>query len=457
MKKDHIVLPKYRWWIVILTCVLILAVGSCVIVGIWLSDKDASTKPDDTSHSTTSTSMTTSTGTSTTVQTTTLTTTPSSTSTTVTTTTTTTTRPAVDDTGRPEKVIKIYDARDDFKSPTYEQKTFRDNLTGTTMPYCLFLPEDYTASKKYPVILFLHGAGERGSDNRSQVRGMTRMHPTNGDLVNNAIIICPQCPANGWWDVDRYSYGDQKGSLGVAVRLLQNIQTAYSCDSDRIYAMGLSMGGYGTWSLLTRYSDVFAAGVPMCGWGDTSQGAVLANIPIWIYHGTSDPTVSFSQSQAMYNAIINAGGKKVLFTKLAGYAHNCWDYAMSDREMFCWLFAQNKSKNPDGSYEHIPYFKVVDAKGNIVISDKDTCKAEFDQNDIEYRSLKLTLTDEGVAKLKSAYAKNNGERFTFYVGNQKIFEYTATKEPIDNILYLNEVFKMSTCFRLYTNLNAIYS
>lgn len=128
------------------------------------------------------------------------------------------------------------------------------------------------------------------------------------------------------------------------MNLLNEIQRNYSCDKNRIYVMGLSMGGYATWTLLENYPDVFAAGVPICGWGNVYNAHLLVDIPIRIYHGRNDTTVSFSQSQAMYDAIIECGGKKVIFTKLSGYGHNVWEYAAYDDEMHEWLFSQSLKK-----------------------------------------------------------------------------------------------------------------
>ena len=136
---------------------------------------------------------------------------------------------------------------------------------------------------------------------------------------------------------------------------------------------GLSMGGYGTWSVLERYGNVFAAGVPICGWGDSSRGVQLAKVPIWIYHGDPDDTVSYYASPEMYNAIIMAGGNMVHFTTLNGVGHNAWDYAPADRALFCWMLAQNrdKSKNSDGGYEYISVPEVVSSQNETVFTDMD--------------------------------------------------------------------------------------
>lgn len=144
------------------------------------------------------------------------------------------------------------------------------------------MPENYTSTKKYPVILFLHGAGEIGSDNEKHIENIKNILEYNYDLVSQAFVLCPQ--SSEWWDLDREYTGDQNGTLGSALHLLQAIQKSYSCDNNRIYVTGLSMGGYATWDLLEEYGDIFAAGIPVCGGGNSKKAYKLKDIPIRIYH-----------------------------------------------------------------------------------------------------------------------------------------------------------------------------
>lgn len=339
--------------------------------------------------------------------------------------------------------------------PEFKKLRFSDTESGKSLPYSLFLPEDYSASKKYPVIFFLHGAGERGSDYTTSTKVLEPLFETNGDIVRNAIIVAPQCPLDGWWNFD--DGGTGKGWLSAAMRLLYDVESRYSCDSNRIYVMGLSMGGYGTWSVLQRYGEHFAAGVPICGWGDTSYGSLLAKIPIWIYHGEKDDTVAISQSEAMYNAIKNAGGNKVKFTRLPTVRHSSWINAFSDRELVSWMFAQNKSTNTSVAYSITPYVKVTDSNGKTVISELDASKVTYEYSDTFVIQFNFELTSSGAEKLKNAYSQSGGKEFTVYYGNQKMFSFTATNAPTDNLFIIDDIFRSSTYFRYYDRINKLIS
>lgn len=340
---------------------------------------------------------------------------------------------------RPEKVTEVFYFGGDFSSPAFRYEFFHDSRNGNMLPYRIYIPNDYDSSNEYPVILFLHGAGEIGSDNE-HIGTAKKMFKNNGDLVSQAIIVCPQ--SNGWWNLDREQVGDQKGTLGSVLHLLNEIKSTYSCDNGRIYVTGLSMGGYATWSLLQEYGDIFAAGIPICGGGNEYNVEKLVNIPIRIYHSKDDPTVSFFGSERMYNAIVNAGGTMVNFIRLDGLGHNSWDYAYSDREAFCWLFAQNKDTNPTGAYEKIPYFKVVDSKNNVIISDKDVTMAYsrviFGEENAA--TVDLILNENGINRLKSAYAKGKSKEFTVYWYNKELYTFTVNGAPIDNKFSIVGVF-----------------
>lgn len=343
-------------------------------------------------------------------------------------------------TERPEKVLEVFPFECDFAIPVFQRKIFIDSENGNVLPYRLFVPADYDASNQYPVILFLHGAGEIGTDNQKQLENMQKMFENNGDLVSQAIVVCPQ--SNAWWNLDRQFKGDQKGTLGSVLHLLEEIKSNYSCDNNRIYVTGLSMGGYATWSLLQEYGDIFAAGMPVCGGGDYTKGYVLKEIPIRIYHSKDDPTVPFYNSKSMYDAIINAGGNKVNFIALDGLGHNSWDYAYSDREAFCWLFAQNKSQNPTGKYEYIPCFRIIDEKGETIISDEDIVYVYHGSfsNAKEFTPVYLSVNATGREKLKKAYTSNASKVFTVYWSAEKLYTFTADGPPIDNKFSIIDVF-----------------
>ena len=222
---------------------------------------------------------------------------------------------------------------------------------GTELLYRLYVPSDYDSEKTYPVLVFLHGAGERGSDNAAQLSNMiTTMIRHDGSPLTDAIVICPQCPeSNQWvdtpWANGSYSIDTVKRSneLTAVVELLGVIGGSYSTDADRYYAMGLSMGGFGTWDLIMRSTDIFAAAVPICGGADPEMAEELCNFPIYTVHGTADSIVPISGTREMVEALKDKNSTKLIYEELEGYEHNVWDYVAGKKEILDWLFAQRLS------------------------------------------------------------------------------------------------------------------
>lgn len=322
------------------------------------------------------------------------------------------------------EVTKIYEFNNEFKASDYKQGIFRDTKSSITLPYCVIEPRNYSANKKYPVILYLHGAGETGTDNVSQVLTMQDAFLVNGDLLSETIIICPQ--TTSWWSTG----ASGTGPVAAAVRLIESLSETYNMDKNRIYVMGISMGGYGTWDALSNYPDFFAAGIPICGGGSQSYADVLKDIPIWIYHGTADSTVPFSASESMYNAITALGGNKIHFTRLEGVNHNCWTTALADRELFSWLFSQNKETNPSGNYKNATVFKFLDQNGNTILDDSYAEEPFFHYYN-EYVLARFHLTDKGLGILKNAYKE--GKELTLIHGNQKLFSFKGTDIEPSNL------------------------
>ena len=218
------------------------------------------------------------------------------------------------------------------------------------MPYRIYYPANYSEEYAYPVILFLHGAGERGTDNEAPlVHVLQGLFDDTRSPVYQSIVIVPQCPEgeqwvntpweNGSYDSDAVGESD---ALKEALAILEMVCTQDSVNRDRIYAMGLSMGGYGTWNPLMNHSDIFAAGVPICGAADPSKADVLKDMPIFAFHGDADGVVPVSGTDDMYNAIIAAGGENITYKRVAGRGPNVWTDAASCSEMHYWLFDQSK-------------------------------------------------------------------------------------------------------------------
>ncbi len=243
-----------------------------------------------------------------------------------------------------------YSRQFSFESVTVEGFT-------QTLNYRLYVPEDYDETKAYPVVMFLHGYGER--DNGTNVNtgqlniGMMTQFFGKGYYRDfPCIILAPQCPRDSQWAVQGYtgSYTiDTSGKTGntytQAIQLcklaIDKTAETYNVDKDRLYVTGLSMGGYGTWNIVTHYPDYFAAAVPICGGGDPTKADRLVNTPIWCFHGDKDPTVPVSGTRDMYEAITQAGGTKIDYTEWPGLGH-VWYPAYCREDMWAWMFSQSK-------------------------------------------------------------------------------------------------------------------
>ena len=346
---------------------------------------------------------------------------------------------------RSEKIIKTYNYINEFATPQYQHLYFNDTFTSKRLPYWLSLPENYDPNEKYPVLLFLHGLGEVGNDDGVPCTHF-RLHayPDNGDIMRRAIIVIPQSPE--WWSLDE-NYNDSKGWLSVAMRLLIDIEKTYSSDPNRIYVTGLSMGGFATWDLLARYGSHFAAAVPLCGGTGEAFANTYKNIPIWIFHGTADGTVSVTTSDRVYNAIIAAGGTKVKYSRLEGVQHNVWEKAYRNREMWSWMFSQNKATNPDASYEMFDFVTVCNSKGRVLFNQKEILGSTNRTAD-GVTTIGIRFTDNGMKKLTAAYNANNNEEFTLYIGQNKLVTFKYTAAPTDNTVYLSGFYDYDTSLEI---------
>jgi predicted peptidase len=220
---------------------------------------------------------------------------------------------------------------------------------GSKLPYRLYVPENYDPQQEYPLLVVLHGAGERGNDNESQLRNMLlAMFNLKNSPVRNAIILAPQCPAGQQWVDTPWAKGNyditkvkESNELAGVVEIVDNLWYEYSIDGDRIYAMGLSMGGFGTWDLLMRHKDVFAAGVPICGGGDPSMADALSDVPIYTFHGSIDTTVPVAGTREMAQALQDVGSTVFTYEELDGMAHGIWETVAARADVIKWLFSQS--------------------------------------------------------------------------------------------------------------------
>ncbi len=221
---------------------------------------------------------------------------------------------------------------------------------GYSMPYRLYIPDNYDCGEQYPLVFFLHGAGERGNDNEKQLAIGIRHMFWEGSPAYNSIIVAPQCDCDRRWvDID-WDYGvfnrkqvKETRELQTAMAILKEVMEFCNVDRDRVYVTGISMGGYGTFDALARHGSWFAAGVPVCGGCDPETDAKAnRRIPLWMFHGSADTTVPPVGSRLMYAKIRSMGGDKVRYTEYSGMNHGIWDNAYSDREMVLWMFEQSR-------------------------------------------------------------------------------------------------------------------
>jgi predicted peptidase len=223
------------------------------------------------------------------------------------------------------------------------------NEKGDTLLY-RFLESDYNLSRKYPLVIFLHGSGERGNDNNAQLKWGVMDFATDENMkLYNPYVIAPQCPPELEWA--NYSGDEEKATLSLEpkpskpmallIGLIQEIIKNFPVDTNRIYITGLSMGGIGTFDAITRYPDLFAAAVPVCGGGDTEKASSIKHIPIWIFHGAEDPAITPNLSLSMVEALTKAGSHPG-YTQYPEVGHFAWIAAYSDPMMMAWLFRQHR-------------------------------------------------------------------------------------------------------------------
>lgn len=212
-----------------------------------------------------------------------------------------------------------------------------NQFTGTytrkvTLDYLLYLPSDYVADccTYRPVIVFLHGAGERGHDlELLKQTGLPKQLAAGREFP--FIIIAPQCPPGQWWRPDE------------VIALLDHVLNWVNGDPDRIYLTGLSMGGTGTWLTAAEYPDRFAAIAPICGRSLPIRAPAVKNLPIWVFHGDADTVVPLDHSQQHVERLRAAGAEQVRFTIIPGGPHNVWDDVYAGEDLYAWFLQHRRS------------------------------------------------------------------------------------------------------------------
>ena len=240
-----------------------------------------------------------------------------------------------------EDVTKLYEERElRYTGGEYQDHAFK---------YRLMKPPASEPGKKYPLVLFLHGAGERGTDNLVSLKYLpTWIAEPEGRRQFPCFVLVPQCPPEKMWIDKHWALKEHAMSpeptdeMKAVVAMLRQVMDQEAVDKNRVYLTGLSMGGYGAWELAARHPDLFAAVVPICGGGDERQVSKLVGLPIWAWHGTLDQAVPVERSRRMIEAIRAAGGNP-FYTELEHVNHNSWSPAYHSPDLLAWMFRQTRA------------------------------------------------------------------------------------------------------------------
>lgn len=235
------------------------------------------------------------------------------------------------------------------RAQDYQARTYEDSA-GKKLNYRLLTPAEYDAAanadRRYPLVLFLHGAGERGDDNKAQlVHGCKEFLKKENRQKYPCFVMAPQCPKDEKWaDVDWTKSAhtlpkEPAESMRLTLEALGKLQKEFRIDKSRLYLTGLSMGGYGTWDLLARKPKMFAAAIPICGGADENTASRISHISIWVFHGDKDYAVKVERSRRMVDALRQAGGSPI-YTEYAGVGHDSWTRTYANGLVLDWLFAQ---------------------------------------------------------------------------------------------------------------------
>ncbi|HOE60057.1 MAG TPA: prolyl oligopeptidase family serine peptidase [Kiritimatiellia bacterium] len=230
---------------------------------------------------------------------------------------------------------------------------FTNAPTGETFAYRLSAPQFPRPGVRYPLILFLHGSGECGTDNRRHLKvGLPALLSTLLRQPEPVMILAPQCQTGNWW-VKRLARGEDYAmppqpapSMEVVLAMVDHLVDACQADPDRVYITGLSLGGFGTWDAIQRRPERFAAAIPVCGGGDIRRVRELRRMPIWVFHGTADQNVDVACSRRMVQALKQVGNRAVRYTEFEGAGHAVWDRAYGNDEVIQWLMRQTRAPVP---------------------------------------------------------------------------------------------------------------
>ena len=223
------------------------------------------------------------------------------------------------------------------------------NAQGATIPYRFAAPKAVEAGKKYPLVILFHGAGERGANNVSQlVHGATDLLNYMREKKIEGYFIAGQCPSGKQWvdtpwtQLSHTMPEKPSESMALMIELIEKTMKELPVDRDQMLVTGISMGGYGTWDIVQRHPDWFAAAMPCCGGGDATLAWKIRDVPIWAFHGDKDTVVPFKRSRDMVAALWAVNGK-IRYREYPGVGHGCWGPTYADWDnVLSWFFAQRK-------------------------------------------------------------------------------------------------------------------
>ncbi|MBP5321698.1 MAG: dienelactone hydrolase family protein [Kiritimatiellae bacterium] len=213
--------------------------------------------------------------------------------------------------------------------------------------YRQYLKQGETPETKIPLVLFLHGAGERGNDNAAQLKhGVGPIIQYSRRKNIPMLLLVPQCPehmmwVNTPWGGREHRMPPTTSQIALTLDLLKQKRESLPIDPSRIYVTGISMGGYGTWDIIQREPEIFVAAIPICGGGDTTKAARIKNIPIWAFHGDADGAVPVSRSRSMVAALWACEGK-IRYREYPNMNHDVWTRTYNDPMVLDWFFRQRK-------------------------------------------------------------------------------------------------------------------
>lgn len=226
----------------------------------------------------------------------------------------------------------------DAAAITSVQSERHQAVTATTIGYLLYLPRDYATQGPWPLVVFLHGAGECGDDLEVVRRvGLPRQIEQGAAsrvadaVLNGFVLVSPQCPKHSGW------------SAAMVLGLIERVGGEFSVDRDRVYLTGYSMGGFATWEIACHDPDRFAAIAPLCGGGPIERAGRLKDVPVWAFHGGNDKVVPPEASRAMVDAVVQCGGRAQL-TVYPGEGHGILDVTCENPRLYEWLLAQRRGR-----------------------------------------------------------------------------------------------------------------